>query len=237
MQTALKYVLLVYQGWISESVIRVSRDQLATIAAHQASKTRNTSGQIVNVIGGEIDSVGGFIGTSISEFVVNLSFLVVISGYMLYIQPLIALVSLFLLIPQVLLTPYLQAKLNLLFEHRVGLVRRLGDEVISHAACDRQKTAHEFRTIQSLYRNRISFYILKFGLKSLLNLANALGPLTILVIGGYMVIYGETTMGTIVAFVSGLERLSSPLRDLLNFYREAQQAKVQHQMIVRWMRQ
>ena len=96
----------------------------------------------------------------------------------------IALVSLLLLIPQALLTPYLQTKLNVLFERRVGLVLRLGDEVISHAARDPPTTTNEFRTIQSLYRNRISFYILKLGLKSLLNLANALGPLTILVIGG-----------------------------------------------------
>ena len=85
MQTALKYVLLVYQGWISESVIKLSCDQLAAIAARQAARARGTSGQIANVIGAEIDSVGGFIGTSISEFVVNLSFLVVISAYMLYI--------------------------------------------------------------------------------------------------------------------------------------------------------
>jgi ABC-type bacteriocin/lantibiotic exporter with double-glycine peptidase domain len=234
-QTALKYVLLVYQGWISESVIKVSRDQLANIATQRAANARSTSGQIANVIGAEIDSIGGFIGTSIAEFIVNLSFLIMILGYMLYIQPLIALVSLLLLVPQALLTPYLQAKLNVLFERRVGLIRRLGDEVISHAAGEPQTTLSEFRTIRLLYRNRIRFYVLKFGLKSLLNLANALGPLTILVLGGYMIIHRKTTIGTIVAFVSGLERLSSPLRDLLNFYREAQQAKVQHEMIVRWM--
>src|SRR5262249_6977187 len=99
-QTVLKYILLVYQGWISESVIKVSRDRLATIATQQAANARSTSRQIANVLGAEIDSVGGFIGTSISEFVVNLSFLIVISGYMLYIQPLIAVLSLLLLIPQ-----------------------------------------------------------------------------------------------------------------------------------------
>jgi hypothetical protein len=85
-QSVLKYVLLVYQGWISESVIKLSRDQLATIATHQAARARSTCGQIANVFGAEIDSVGGFIGTSISEFVVNLSFLIVISAYMLYID-------------------------------------------------------------------------------------------------------------------------------------------------------
>lgn len=56
-----------------------------------------------------------------------------------------------------------------------------------------------------------------------------------LIIGGYLVIEGQTTIGTVVAFVSGLDRVSAPLHDLLNFYRAYEQAKVQHQMIVAWV--
>ena len=78
------------------------------------------------------------------------------------------------------------------------------------------------------------FNALKFGLKALLNAANAIGPLMVLLVGGYLVIQGQTTIGTVVAFVSGFERLSGPLRDLLNFYREYEQAKVQHRLIVQW---
>ncbi len=89
--------------------------------------------------------------------------------------------------------------------------------------------------VRSIYRNRISFYFLKYGLKTLLSVANALGPLMVLMIGGYLVIQGQTTIGTIIAFVSGLERISGPLHDLLNFYRAYEQAKVQHQMIVEWV--
>ena len=57
----------------------------------------------------------------------------------------------------------------------------------------------------------------------------------VLIVGGYLVIRGQTTIGTVVAFISGFERLSGPLRDLLNFYREYSQAKVQYQMIVQWV--
>ena len=62
-----------------------------------------------------------------------------------------------------------------------------------------------------------------------------MGPLVVLIVGGYLVIQGQTTIGIVVAFVSGFERISSPLHDLLNFYREYEQAKVQHQMIVKWV--
>ena len=78
------------------------------------------------------------------------------------------------------------------------------------------------------------FNALKFELKALLNVVNAMGPLMVLLVGGYLVIKGQTTIGTVVAFVSGFERLSGPLRDLLNFYREYEQARVQHRMIVQW---
>ncbi|MGO4675165.1 ABC transporter transmembrane domain-containing protein [Bosea sp. 2YAB26] len=241
LQAALKYALLVYQGWVSESVVKKSRDHLTVVATERASSDGNTSGQTVNVIGREIDGVGGFVGVGISEFVVNLTFLCVILGYMLYIQPLIALISMVFLLPQVFLALYMQADLNTLVERQVGLVRKLGDETVAQSGSgarsgpESKPTPTESATIHAIFRNRIRFYVLKYGLKTLLNVANAIGPLMVLIVGGWMVIQGQTTIGTVVAFISGLERLSSPLRDLLNFYREYQQAKVQYQMIGRWV--
>ncbi|MGO4740202.1 ABC transporter transmembrane domain-containing protein [Bosea sp. 2KB_26] len=234
-QAALKYALLVYQGWVSESVVKNSRDRLTIVASERVSPDEHTSGQTVNVIGREIDGVGGFVGVGISEFVVNLTFLCVIMAYMLYIQPLIALISLVFLLPQIFLALYMQADLNVLVERQVSLVRKLGDETVAQTGSHSRETARESATIRAIFRNRIRFYFLKYGLKTLLNIANAIGPLMVLVVGGWMVIHGRTTIGTVVAFMSGLERLSNPLRDLLSFYREYQQAKVQYQMIGRWV--
>jgi len=39
----------------------------------------------------------------------------------------------------------------------------------------------------------------------------------------------------VVAFISGFERLATPLRELIAYYRIAAQANVQHKMIARWM--
>lgn len=234
-QAALKYSLLVYQGWVGESAVKFSRDQLTAVAVERPSQDQGTSGQTVNVIGREIDGVGGFVGVSISEFVVNVTFLVVIVSYMLYIQPVIALISVIFLIPQIALALYMQRDLNTLVERQVGLVRKLGDETVDEAASNCKTGRTNSSTIGAIFYNRLRFYSLKYGLKTLLNLANAIGPLMVLVVGGWMVIQGQTTIGIVVAFISGLERLSSPLRDLLNFYREYQQANVQYEMIVRWV--
>ena len=87
----------------------------------------------------------------------------------------------------------------------------------------------------SIYGNRMRTFWLKFGLKAGNNLLTALAPLSVLFIGGMMVIEGETTIGVVVAFVSGFDRLSGPLRELIAYYRVAAQANVQHCMIARWM--
>ena len=76
---------------------------------------------------------------------------------------------------------------------------------------------------------------MKFGLKTLLNIANALGSLMVLIVGGYLVIRGQTTIGTVVAFISGFQRLSAPTGELLDFYRTYSEAKVQFRMIVQWV--
>src|SRR3546814_5050865 len=60
-----------------------------------------------------------------------------------------------------------------------------------------------------------------------MNLLSAIAPLSVLLVGGLMVIAGETTIGVVVAFISGFERLSTPLRELVAYYRVAAQANVQ----------
>lgn len=234
-QSALKYALMVYQSWVSESAIKISRDHLVSLAAERPQNESSSSGETVNVISREIDSVGGFVGASISEFVVNFSFLIFSAAYMLYVQPLIALVSAIFLAPQLVLAPLLQARLNDLYERQVGLIRRLGDETVKIAEADAREGVLRSTAIGAIYWNRLRFHFLKFGLKTLLNIANALAPLSVLAIGGYMVIHDQTTIGVVLAFVSGFERLSNPLRDLLNFYRDYEQAMVQHQMILGWV--
>jgi ABC-type bacteriocin/lantibiotic exporter with double-glycine peptidase domain len=49
------------------------------------------------------------------------------------------------------------------------------------------------------------------------------------------VIIGQTSLGVVVAFISGFERLADPLRQLVTFYTLAAQSRVRHEAIARWM--
>jgi ABC-type multidrug transport system fused ATPase/permease subunit len=232
-QNALKFGLRLYQGWISESAIRNSRQHLSRVhEGRRATTGSDPGGRAVSIIGSEIEQVGGFVGEGLSEALVQAATLVFIIGYLAFVEPLIMGVGLALLVPQVLIAVRVQHAVNPLVATRVELLRRLGDRVASTGDLAADGDHEE---IDGIYDNRMRIYLLKFAGKTALNLLNALAPLGALLIGGYLVIQGTTTIGTVVAFMSGFERLSDPARQLTVFYRSASQANVHHRKIAEWI--
>lgn len=234
---AAKFVLRMYQGWLSESAIRYNREHLARIHEYRAaSTTQEADGRVVSVVGAEVDKLGGFVGEGLSQPAVNLGMLCAIAGYMLVVEPLIAMFSLAFLAPQIVAVPLVQRFINALIEKRVSLLRDLSDDLVALPQED-SELANSGLTDQldRIYGNRMRTFLLKFVLKAFINLLNAFTPLVVLLVGGYLVIEGETTIGVVVAFISGFERLANPLRELIAYYRFAAQANVQHKMIAEWM--
>ncbi|SLN62544.1 ABC transporter transmembrane domain-containing protein [Oceanibacterium hippocampi] len=236
-QGAIKFGLRIYQGWLSESATAYCRNHLARIHAERDRDDENNGqGRAVSVITTEIDKLAGFVGEGISQPVVNLGMFVAITGYMLVVDPLVAALSFAFLVPQLILVPFVQSWLNRLIEERLKLIRGLSDTITGAEEDGGSLTGDGFRTVvHEVYRNRIKIVALKSVLKAAVNLMNNLAPLSVLLVGGYLAIQGETTIGIVVAFMSGFDRLADPMRELLNFYRIAAQADVQHRMITRWM--
>ena len=237
LQVGLKYALRLYQGWLSESAIRYCRNHLAgAYECGAATKNESAEGQAVSVIGPEIDKLGGFVGEALAQPCVNLGMLVFIVGYMLVVEPMVALFSLPFLVPQLVAVPWMQRTLNTLVEERVTMMRALGDTITGLPEANGDLDDGELSTqLDGIFVNRMKFFMLKFAMKGLINFLNSLAPLSALVFGGYLVLQGETTIGVIVAFTTGFDRLSSPLRELMAYYRLAAQANVQHCMIANWI--
>jgi len=241
LQGCLKYCLRLYQGWIGESTIRHCRNHLFGVHRKRRGKAdedEKADGQAVSVIGAEIEQVGGFVGEALAAPLVNGGMLAAIFGYMLVVEPMIAGISLCFFIPQVFALPLIQRYINRLIERRVTMLRDLGDLVAGDDgddASDRSSADGHRPLLDSIYRNRIRIYVLKFAGKALVNLMSALAPLSALVVGGYLVIQGETTIGVIVAFISGFERMASPMTGLIAYYRLAAQMRVKHDKIAEWI--
>lgn len=229
-----KYGLWAYQSWISESTTLYTRQHLLSVmdGSEADADLGQNNGRVVSIVGSEVETLGGFVGQAVSGACANMAMLIGVVVYMFVVEPQIAVFALAFLIPQVALTPVIQRHLNRLVETRVGLLRELGDEISDSGAAEHgQRDALP----KEIFSNRMRFFLLKFLMKSALNLLNASGPITVLLFGGYLVMQGETEVGVIVAFISGFERISSPLRELIGFYRIAAQANVQHGLIADWM--
>lgn len=227
-----KGFLGLYQGWLSESTILYTRRHLLGLYCERAKSREAKPGEAVSIINAEVDKLGGFVGEGPSQAMANLAMLSGVLGYMLIVEPRIALIGAGLLIPQVLLVPLLQRRLNVLIEERLSHLRELGEQITSENACDDDETRER---LHQVFSNRMHFFFWKFLMKGLLNLLNQLAPLGVLLWAGWLVIQGETTVGVVVAFISGFERMAGPVRGLLSLYRTAKQASVQHRLIAEWM--
>jgi ABC-type bacteriocin/lantibiotic exporter with double-glycine peptidase domain len=76
---------------------------------------------------------------------------------------------------------------------------------------------------------------LKFGLKFLVSALQSVGVFALLFAGGIMVLNGRTQIGIVMAFISGLDRVLDPWRELIAFLRSTSAARVQFDLIeVTW---
>jgi len=221
LQGVLKYALRVWRGMVSErTILRLRR------ALHE--RGRGEHGETVSMIASEVERVGGFVGEAFSEPVLQGGILIAVFGYMLVVEPIIALVGLCFFVPQLIIVPLIQRVINRRARRKVKLVRELGDQIVDGEAGE--AGAYD-DTTSKVYRVRTSYFRLKFLVKFLSNLINHLGPLSVLVVGGWLAINGETTVGTIVAFISGFERMAEPSREFISYYHLASETQVQHRLL------
>ena len=255
LQTGLKYLLRVGQAWLGESAIRYTRRHLFGIHQGRSGPERSDEasrnerggneggregGRAVSIIGAEVELLGGFVGEAVAEPLVTGGMLLAILGYMFVVEPVLAAACLVFFVPQAIGVPLIQRVVNRFVERRIGLLRDFGEQVAlagaqSHSGHNAGLGADHDAKLDAIYGNRIRIHLWKFASKGLVNLFNGLAPVTALIVGGYLVIIGQTSLGVVVAFISGFERLADPLRELIAFYRLAAQSRVRHDAIARWM--
>ena len=65
----------------------------------------------------------------------------------------------------------------------------------------------------------------------LMNLLHQMGVIGILAVGGWLVLQGKTEVGTIVSFISGLNRMNDTWGDLVDFFRNLTNTGLKFRMI------
>ena len=234
-QGGLKLVMNVYRGSVTEAANQRLRMQVNSSSAPAPGNATAPGGEGVkiSIIVSEVESVGGFVGSSFSEPMLNAGILLSILGYMIFTQPWMALVALVIFCPQLLFIPFLQDAINLRTKRRIQTMRALSVDIVNEAA-ERAgaRTQQTFlRRIANIYRLNMEIFRRKFGMNFLMNLLYHLGIIGILAVGGWLVLQGKTEVGTIVAFISGLSRMNDPWNDLVDFFRNLTNTGLKFRMI------
>lgn len=113
------------------------------------------------------------------------------------------------------------------------LVERLGAMKLIQSVAAEEREAHGLGTLQGefrrdLLRQQMVGYVTGAVPGFLTSASNAL----VFVIGGWLVIQGQLTLGTLIAFVSYLGRATGPVQTLLGLYVAAQRALVSLKRVV-----
>jgi ABC-type bacteriocin/lantibiotic exporter with double-glycine peptidase domain len=230
-QGALKYLRNVYLERVGQGVARRLRRRIAGSQAIGAEMPEGTRQTLMAV---EAEDVGGFVSESLAFLLLQAGIVVSIAGYMLFVDPAVAVVALGFFVPSIILVAVVQPRLNRLTGKKTRTQRWLGEVVLEDHRTDVEGDAlprRIDRLIEHLYGLKIRIARLKYLTKVVTNLLGHLGPLSILVIGGWLVIRGDSTLGTIVAFVSGYDKMTEPARELLNFYRRLSMMRVQYGLV------
>ncbi len=239
MQGGLKYLMNMRRGRIAEATIRLLRHRVIAgterEAAGDPSDEAESEGTIVSVVSAEVEPLGGFVGESISGPVLQGGILISVLGYMVWVQPMLALSAIGLIIPQLLFVPPIQKIINGKVKERIEILRDLGEAIVDRSGDDSAEepnSPEEFTPqIEEIYRLRIQIFRWKFLMKFLVNLLAHLGTIGVISIGGWLVIQGETEIGTIVAFVSGLQRIGDPWRSMVSYFRQITDARIKYDLI------
>jgi ABC-type bacteriocin/lantibiotic exporter with double-glycine peptidase domain len=83
-----------------------------------------------------------------------------------------------------------------------------------------------------IYEARRKIFIFKLSAKFVLNAINGLGITGILLLGGWLVLEDKTSVGVLVAALSGMERISQPWRELITFYRDLSAVRVKFHLLL-----
>jgi len=233
-QGGLKMLLNIYRGSVSEAANQRLRLEASLIAIARADKgsAPDDSGVAISIIVSEVEAVGGFVGASFSEPVLNGGILLSVFGYMMFMQPWMALVAFALFCPQILFIPLLQEAINRRTKLRIETLRALSVDIVTAATDPPDAREMTYRArVGDVFRLNMQIFRRKFGMNFLMNLLHHLGIIGILSVGGWLLLHGQTEVGTVVAFISGLNRMNDPWGDLVNYFRDMTNAGVKFRMI------
>ena len=231
LEQALKLVLNVYRAWVSETAVRALRRTLHVQRADLATdmSSPGITGVEIAMIVEEAQPIGGFVGVSISEPLLQGGILASVIGYMIYLEPWMAALCPLFFLPQLVFVPLMQWAINRRAAARIRTMREVSSG-IAGAVVDVLDVPGESARIDRVFELNMGIYRFKYSMNLAMNLMYYFSVAAALGVGGWFAVEGRIEVGTVVAIVSGLGKLNDPWGDLVNWGRELSVVGVKYRL-------
>jgi len=239
---ALKYFTSTYRYRVGDRLLRRLRYGLVErLLRFPPSEFRNmSSGRVVSMITAETSNLGYFIAEAFAVPAVALGTLATILLFMFMQSWLMGVAAIALYPLQIYLIPKIQRKINALQRQEVQAMRdisqRISDVVAGVNEIHGHDTAqYELADFSQRFGTVFGYRVAMSSKRYIANILNQffsqLTPFFFLSIGGYLVIVGEITLGSLVAVLAAYKDMYSPWKDLIDYYQKAEDARVRYDQL------
>jgi ABC-type multidrug transport system fused ATPase/permease subunit len=237
-----KLYLNIYRSWVGERTVLQLRRRIGALTATAAAAEDRAmaEGVEISMILSEVEPIGGFAGISFSEPVLQVGILLSVFGYLAWLEPWMALLSVAVFSPQLVFVPLMQRAINRRAGERIRTLREVSGEIVGASGGNAVLAVSQNSHIDHVFALDMGIFKLKFGMNFLMNLMHHLGVATALGVGGWYAVQGRLEVGTVVAFVSGLAKVNDPWGDIVNWFREMTVVGMRYRLVadaMRWLAQ
>ena len=238
-----KYFINVYKGLMGERMLRRLRYLLyGRILRFPLPHFRKVSqGELIPMITAEVEPLGGFIGDAFALPVHQGGLLITALIFIMAQDWKMGVAAIAFYPVQGWIIPKLQRTVNMLGKQRVQAVRKLSDRIGEAVTGAGEIHAHDTSAYEladfssrlgRIFEIRYQIYRKKFFMKFLNNFLNQLTPFFFFSIGGYLVIQGELSLGSLVAILAAYKDLAPPWKELLNYYQRQADSRIKYDQVV-----
>lgn len=240
----LKYLINVMQTVIGQKILVGMRNELYhhILQLPLQFYRKMQPGTVISAMTAELNAIGLFLGGALAIPVTSILTFLVFLGFMFSLSPLLTLLTVIVYPFELVVIPLLQRRYNRFNKKRIRNTRAMGNivnEAVSgiHEVHSNSSFALEEKRmaayVDRLYHILKKLFVVKYGMKFANNMFQSFGPFILFLVGGYLAIHGQFTLGALVAFLSAYEKIYDPWKEMMEYYQEYQDASVRYRQIMK----
>jgi len=230
-----KYIQTYYTAYIGQDVVRKMRDDVVLHLTHLDIEFFNQThtGEILSRITNDISRIQTVVATIIPNFFREIFTIIVLTAYIIYLSPKLALYFLIfmplVIYPVSILAKKMRKYSNLSQESMADMTTRLG-EIFYNIEMIKSNSTQEYEHEKFSIQNYSVFRFLMKQIKTnaltspVMEIIGAVAIGMVIFVGGGEVIDGNMSVGSFFAFATALFLLYDPIRRISSLYNKAQDA-------------